>query len=207
MKKVMVLVVLFFVPFPAGTVFAGSNPQADAAIVSALALKVTDRDGVSDILVEKAKSVGGYFKSLDAKAAEFRIPSEKAKEFLEFAEKQGTVIQREYRTTQCEFDLLRKEATLKSREEIRKQYLDVLKKANVKTILVVEKEIAGLIREIETLKGEIRLMRHRLQFAAIEIAFDFRERSAPAPDGTSSFPWLNTLNLPDLVEEFQYARR
>ncbi len=132
---------------------------------------------------------------------------ENADKFLEFAEKQGTVIQREYKTDHKGFDLLRTEAMLKSREEIRLQYLEVLKKANAKTILAVEKEIADLIKGIETLKGEIRYMKHRLRFAEIEISFDFRERSAPAPDGKSSFPWLNTMNLPDLVEEFQYARR
>lgn len=207
MKKVRPLIVFLLAPILAGIAFAGSNPSPKAVVVSVLALKVADRESVSNLLVEKAKSLGGYFKSLDNRGAKFRIPVEKTETFLEFAEKQGTVIQREYKTDHIGFDLLRKEATLKSREEIRDQYLDVLKKADAKTILAVEKEIAGLIKEIENLKGEIRFMKHRLRFAEIEIAFHFRDRSAPAPDGSSSFPWLNTLNLPDLVEEFQHARR
>lgn len=204
MKNVMAITVFLLVPL---TAFAGSNPPPRAIVVSALALKVADRDGASNALVEKAKSFGGYFKSLSPKIAEFRIPVENSEKFLEFAENQGTVIQREYKTDHKGFDLLRMEAMLKSREEIHLQYLEVLKKANAKTILAVEKEIAELIKGIETLKGRIRHMKHRLRFAEIEIVFDFRERAAPAPDGKSSFPWLNTMNLPDLVEEFQYARR
>ncbi len=206
-KKLKIPAVFFLIPLFMGTAFAGDKPRTEAVVVSSLALKVSDREGVSNALVEKARSLGGYFKSLSTKSAEFRIPVENAGKFLEFAEKQGTIVERAYETTNTGFDLLRKEATLKSREEIREQYLGVLKKAKTKTILVVEKEIAGQIKEIETLKGEIRCMKHRLRFAEIEIAFDFRERAAPAPDGKSSFPWLNTLNLPDLVEEFQYARR
>ena len=46
------------------------------------------------------------------------------------------------------------------------------------------------------------LMRHRIAFARIEVLFEYRDRSAPVPDGRSSFAWLNSMNLSDLLEEF-----
>ena len=43
------------------------------------------------------------------------------------------------------------------------------------------------------------------QTAEITVSFRFRDRAAPAATGTSSFPWLNTVNLTDLVEDFRHA--
>jgi hypothetical protein len=58
------------------------------------------------------------------------------------------------------------------------------------------------VAEIETLKGQLRHLQDRIALARVEVRFEYRDRSAPVPDGSSSFAWLNTMNLIDLLEEF-----
>ncbi len=138
---------------------------------------------------------------------EFRIPTAAVKDFLLFAEKQGATVERNYSAEDFGEELSRKQAALKSKETVGSEYLKVLEEADVKAVVMVEKAITELVREIEILKGRIRYIRHRLDFAVIRISFKFKDRSAPTADGASSFPWLNTMNISDLVEEFQYETR
>ena len=42
-------------------------------------------------------------------------------------------------------------------------------------------------------------------FADIYVGFQYRERRAPVNDGSSSFEWLNTLNVQDVQYGFQYS--
>ena len=87
-----------------------------------------------------------------------------------------------------------------------RKYLEVMSEAGTSGVLRVEQEVNRLVGEIEQLKGSIRLMEHKLELAEVRISFQFRDRSAPVRDGRSSFPWLNTMNLIDLVEDFRYGR-
>jgi len=95
--------------------------------------------------------------------------------------------------------LLSKQAALKARLATQKQYEALLKQANVDAVLYVEKELIQLIAEIETLKGTIRHLEHRIQYAQVQVAFEYIDRPAPATDGNSSFEWLNSMNLTDLL--------
>ena len=174
----------------------------DTAVESTLVLKVADKDLAAQTLIKKAAQDGGYFISQTDDGVRLKIPATKSESYISFVESQGIVIGRKYEAVFVGDELAKKEASLKAREKIHGQYLEVLQNAGADAVFLVEKEIVGLIREIETLKGEINFLKYRLQFADIVVEFQFRDRSAPAVDGNSSFPWLNSMNLVDLLKDF-----
>jgi hypothetical protein len=176
--------------------------QTEAALISKIVLKVNNKSQAADDLVKKANALGGYFALLTDKSIKLKIPALQLKSFLSFVEKQGVIADRDYESIYLGEMLGRKQASLKSKETVLKKYLEVLNQAEDKSIFFVEKEVVKLIQEIETLKGEIRVIKHRLKFAEVNVSFEFRDRKAPSPDGRSSFPWLNTLNLVDMVKDF-----
>lgn len=179
--------------------------ESKAAIVARLVLKVTDRDQAASLLIQRAEELEGWFSRRSDEMVELKIPAAKAEGFIGFALEQGILADRSYSSTNYDNRLSLLAATLKSKESLLSDYLDVLKEAKQSSILAVEQEIVALTEQIEKIKGEMRYLAHNAEYARISISFQFRDRSAPTADGKSSFRWLNTMNLSDLVRDFQYG--
>ncbi len=122
--------------------------------------------------------------------------------FMEFVPKLGEITDHSLKRYYLGEHLIEKESSLSGKMEVMAQYMKVLEEAETEAILLVEKEIIHLMEAIEKLKGEIRYLKHCIRFAKINISFRFRDRTIPKNDGTSSFPWLNTMNLSDLIGDF-----
>jgi hypothetical protein len=183
---------------------AGSTAWAGetSAVQIQLVVKVSDRDLAAESLVGSAEKLKGYFTRKARNAVVLRVPAAGLNTLLTEAAALGQVIDRQLRREDLGTALLQKEAALKAKTEVQGQYLALLEQAEADGALTVEKELIQLVAEIETLKGQIRHLQHRIAFAQVEVRFDYRDRPAPVPDGSSSFAWLNTMNLSDLFEEF-----
>ena len=179
-----------------------ANAEETSAVAVEVVVKVDDRGKAADRLVARAQHLGGYFllKSMDA--ATLRVPAAGLESLLAEVGQTGLVIDRRLRREDLGEALLQKGAALKAKTETQQQYVALLDQADADGALSIEKELVNLVTEIETLKGEIRQMRHRIAMAQVTVRFDYRDRAAPVPDGTSSFAWLNTMNLSDLLKEF-----
>ncbi|MDH4319508.1 MAG: DUF4349 domain-containing protein [Desulfobulbaceae bacterium] len=176
--------------------------DSQAAIVAQLVLKVSDRDQAASLLIQRAEDLDGWFSRRSDEMVELKIPAANAESFIGFALEQGILADRSYSSTSYDNQLSLLSASLKSKESLLSDYLEVLKEARQASILAVEQEIVALTEQIEKIKGEIRYLAHNTEYARISITFQFRDRSAPTADGSSSFPWLNTMNLSDLVGDF-----
>ena len=71
-------------------------------------------------------------------------------------------------------------------------------------MIAVENEVIRLINEIENVKGQLRKQEHLSRYADIQVLFRFKDRGAPIADGSSSFNWINQLNITDVIQSFQY---
>jgi hypothetical protein len=180
---------------------AGWAGQASAVQVR-LVVKVGDRQKAADRLVRSAEKSKGYFLEKSGKAVTLRVPAANVRKIMAEADKLGLVIDRQFEREDLGGALLEKEAALKAKSDVQRQYLALLDRADAEAALYVEKELIKLVTEVESLKGRIRFLRHRIDFARIEVLFEYRDRAAPVRDGRSSFAWLNSMNLPDLLEEF-----
>jgi hypothetical protein len=173
-------------------------------VVASLTLKVLHREEAAQALIDAAESEGGYFSSYTASGVVLRIPVASTEGFLQEATALGLVVQREYSSTDLGGALLDLRARLSGRNDVLAQFFEMVPTAGVKSIVTVEREIVNLVADIERIQGRIRYLEHQAAMSRIDIAFEFRERSAPSRDGDSSFAWLNTLNVADLVQDFRY---
>ncbi len=108
-----------------------------------------------------------------------------------------------YRSDDVADSLDQLRAELKAKLELYAQLEKLLAAADAAGILEVEAAAARLIREIEVLKGRLRVLQHRVDFATVRINFRLLERQRPKDDAQSTFPWLNTLGLSALLRGFE----
>lgn len=182
---------------PAPAEIRESNVQAG------LVIKVAKRDLAADALVAKTRELGGYFASLSSQQVVLRVPVDSADSLIEFVAGQGLVVSRTYTRTDMSGTLGELRSRLKARQDVLSRYLDVLGGAKADAVVTVEQQVTSLIAEIEELEGRIRLLENQVGYATVTVGFQFRERAAPRRDGASSFGWLNTLNLADLIQGFR----
>lgn len=178
--------------------------QTQDVITASLVLKVQVPEDAASALVARAEKLGGYFSRRTQQQLVLKIPAEQVNDWLAYAATLGVVAERSFERQNVNQQLVESRSRLGAREEVMKRYLELLQEAGTASVLQVEQEVNRMVGEIESIKGQLRLTEHRIQFAELTVSFKFRDRAAPLRDGRSSFPWLNTVNLADLVEDFQY---
>ena len=174
-----------------------------ARVRAGLVVAVAQRDEASGALVAQAEALGGWFSALGDASVSLRVPVDTVGELIDFAAGLGVVADRSFDSADLTAAVVEKRARLAARREVLEQYMALLPTAEAGAVLTVEREIVSLVAQIERLEGSLRLLEHQADYAALTVDFRFRERAAPARDGSSSFAWLNTLNLEDLVEDLQ----
>lgn len=177
---------------------ATSAPQP-TRVTASLTVAVTQWESAADALVASATSQGGWFQSRTRSALSLRVPTAQVDELVALAESQGKVIARSIARDDVGQQIAELRGRLKAREEVLERYYDVLSTASSSSIVAVEGQVLHAIEQIETLKGQLRLVEDQATYGRVEISFQFRDRAAPVQDGSSSFGWLNTLNVQDVI--------
>jgi hypothetical protein len=185
----------------------GQPDLGGSALTASIALRVDDREQALDRAVALARERGGWFASLTQDRVSLRVPAERARDLVDALRAEGEPFERTFDSTDLRAQLVDLEARLSSRRGILDKYMEVLGKASPKSIVSVEREITRLVAEIENLEGQLRVLRDRAAFARVDVSFRYRERRAPARAGTSSFEWINTVNVADLIADLQADRR
>lgn len=180
-------------------------PPGDSQVQASLVLKVAQRDAAADAIIAKNAELGGYFSTLASQQVVLRVPVAATDTLLGYAGTLGVVVQKGFSRSDRTSTLSDLRARLAAREDVLERYYEVLGGAHADAVVTVERQITSLIDEIERLEGQIRLLQNQVEYATVTVSFQFRERTAPRRDGQSSFPWLNTLNLSDLIEGFRGA--
>lgn len=172
----------------------------------AVTVQVDDRDAAIAEVVRRAEAAGGWFTALSDESVSVSVPSERATAVLDGAKELGLVVERSWSVSDLDTELIDLRARLASREEVLKRYLEILGTAHADAVVAVEHEITRTVAEIEQIQGRVRLLEHRAAYAQLGFSFRFRDRAAPSRDGSSSFAWINTLNLADLQDAFRSGR-
>ncbi len=191
----------------AGRPLAALSDPGDAHVSATLVLRVSDREAAAAQVIAAGEAAGGWFSSLGPDAVSLKIPRAKARALVQDARKLGEVEDRSFSREDLTATLGDLRGLLASREKVLGRYLEVLATASPKSVVSVEREVTGLVSEIESLEGQIRLLQHRADYADVTVSFRFRNRQAPARDGRSSFAWLNQLNVADLLDDLRAGRR
>jgi hypothetical protein len=185
---------------------AEAAAPAATVVTASLTVAVPNRDDAAAAIVALAQSKGGWFTETTADHVALRVPPAVVDEVLQAAGEGGVVMGRSFAARDVGADLADKRARLAAREVMLDRYFDVLTTAGPDAVVAVEREITRLVGEIESLEGQLRYLEHQVDHAVVDVRFQYRDRRAPVRDGTSSFGWINTLNLADLVDDFRYGR-
>jgi hypothetical protein len=175
------------------------------AIRASFVIKVNDRNASAKTLVDAAQKASGYFSNLGDDYVTVKVPNSAVETYLSLCDSQGLVVDRYYEAIDQSRIIAEKEVKLKARRNLLKDHFEMLQQSTAGSVLTVEKAIAELTAEIESLEADLKVLRHDLDFAEIRVDFRFRERRAPLKSATSLFGWVNKLNLIDLKEEFEHG--
>jgi hypothetical protein len=172
------------------------------AIESSIVLNVADGRPAADKIVAKVEELGGYFSERSDLALLLKVPVAQTDTLLEFVADLGTILQRSQQAVDLRVTLEQHRTRVASKRKMLEQYMEVLKTANARAIVSVERQVTALVEEIESLRGAIALLEHRLRLSVVRVSFRLQKRETPVAAGNSPFPWLNTVNLVDLYGDF-----
>lgn len=200
-------------PAPATQVSASKAPNADSsaaplqgvAIVFSCVLQVEESEKASAHAIARAESLGGWFTRRAKTTLELRIPSAQADSFINHLAALGVPMDRNLSTQSVEGELNELNSRLRARRGMLQDFYAMLKESGDSTIFTIQNEIVSLQTEIEQTTGQIQKLEDRMAFAEITIHFRFQERGAPLTTGRSRFKWLNRLDLPTMMEGFDYV--
>lgn len=190
--------------FAASLLLSGSALATEEVVNGSITVKVSQRDEASDAVIAQAREAGGWFSQLAGDHVTLRVPAAQVEPMMDFASELGVLADRQISRSDYSMELSQARARLATREEMLEEYMKVLEQASSKAVVTVEREVTRLVREIEELKGRIRYLEDQVGYGTVQVWFQFRDRSAPVRDGSSSFAWLNSLNLMDLVGDFRW---
>jgi hypothetical protein len=186
------------------SVVGAQETKPRVAYQHSLVLKVGNRDQVADQLIVAVEKLDGYFIERTDEMLRLKVPVESVKKVLAAVEPLGVVIERKQEAQDLGDSMDERRTRLASKQEVLQRYFAVLSNAGPSAVVEVEQEMTSLVQEIESLKGSLTMYEHQLKYADVVVSFQFRERRPPVRDGSSSFRWLNTMNLADLIWGFSH---
>jgi Domain of unknown function (DUF4349) len=182
---------------------ASAQTGQPVAVGASLTIQVSDRDKTAAAAIAKVESLGGYFSLLNDDAVTLKVPAERSRELIDFVKASWKPVEETFRGEDVGASLDELRASLKAKQELFAQFEKLLAAADATGILEVEAAGARLIGEIETLKGRLGALQHRLDFATVVVNFRLLGRERPRDDDVAPFPWLNAIGLNALLREFE----
>jgi uncharacterized protein DUF4349 len=182
------------------------GPLHGVAIVFSCVLQVEESEKAAVQVIARAESLGGWFTRRAKTTLELRIPSAQADSFINGLASLGIPMDRTLSTQSVEGELNELASRLKARRGMLQDFYAMLKESSDSTLFTIQNEIVSLQTEIEQTTGQIRKLQDRMDFAEVTVHFRFQERGAPLTTGKSRFGWLNRLDLPTMMEGFDYVR-
>lgn len=165
-------------------------------------LRVGDINTVSNQLVQKVEKVGGWFLRWENFSVEFRLPVAYLRPILDSLVRYGQVEDRGFQTRDPAMELAELQAQEKARAQLLDEYFAMLRTLRDNRLQVVERQMVDLHAQLETLRGQIRAVEQRSQFAFLRIDFQMLDRN-PLPLAESPFTWIRNLHLHQLQGDFQ----
>jgi hypothetical protein len=178
-----------------------------AALVQRMSfvVKVSEPVRAADDLVAQVEKLEGYFSSRTDSTLVLRVPTRAVDQLAKAIEKSGVVVSRDEAANDVASSLLQMRTLLESRRTMLERYMSVLGGADLSAVVTVEREITGLVQEIEQVAGQLRALEHSLQLAEVRVDYRFPDRRPPLRQGQSSFAWLNSVDLVALLGAFANA--
>ena len=197
-KKIAILLLAFFfftINRFAFTVDDYLHLKLDATIL------VAEPDAVAEKFAQWAEQAGGYFLVKSSTSVIIRFPADKMESLREFIKTVAEeIVTLTSKATDLRESFLEIQSGISSREEMLRNTLNFLDRADIKGTLAIEKEVISLLKEIEDLKGKLRKIYVDRRFALATINLNFFQQNIPG-DIASSFEWINGIDFYKFIQE------
>ena len=151
-------------------------------IVQTASLSIVARnyDEASEAIGKLAKARGGYVEKLDAKAQTgsarelsiaLRVPAKQLDGFLEDLRQLGHVEQESQSNEEVSAEYVDLQARLRSAQATERRLIELLatRTGRLVDVLDVERELARVRGEIESMQGQSNLLQHRVSYATVQV--------------------------------------
>jgi len=159
-----------------------SPDQVGPMIVQTASLSIVARnyDEASEAIGKLAKARGGYVEKLDAKAQTgsarelsiaLRVPAKQLDGFLEDLRQLGHVEQESQSNEEVSAEYVDLQARLRSAQATERRLIELLatRTGRLEDVLDVERELARVRGEIESMQGQSNLLLHRVNYATVQV--------------------------------------
>jgi hypothetical protein len=151
--------------------------------------------------VEKiARDAGGYLALKRDREITIRIPRARFDATLVQIDKIGDVLHRDVQAQDVTDEFVDTEIRIKNARAMQVRLKVLLDKANVKEALEIEKEMRRVTEELELLEGKLKLLKDKIAYSTITVAFEARGSAIQSTRIKLPFPWLMQLGLPALLQ-------
>jgi hypothetical protein len=194
MMKYMARAVFFCVLF---SLCAASSLPAENYLARTMTMQimVADPEATADLLANWAVQRGGYYTFKSTDIVMLRIPQQELDDLRRVVkEKAEETVSESFQALDLRETIVAVRSGMVSREEILQKNLAYIDKTDVEGTLAIEREITGLVGEIEQLKGKLRKLINDAKYARAEIQLSFMEKTLPH-DIPSSFKWINEIDF------------
>lgn len=164
-------------------------------------MAVFETTAAIDAVQKMAEALGGYLVKRTDGYITVRVPSNTFKTALGKLEALGDVLHRDESVedvTEAFYDL---KIRLDNARAMRDRLEQLLAQAkDVKEALAVEKELARITADIETMEGKLKRLRELIAFSTITVRFEARGGETVGDEVRLPFPWLDQLGLSNLLQ-------
>jgi hypothetical protein len=145
-----------------------------------------------------ARNMGGYLAQKHDREITVRVPRARFQPTLVAIDKLGDVVHRDIQAEDVSDDYVDTEIRITNARAMQVRLRQLLERAPVKEALDIEKELARITQELELLEGKMKVLKDRIAYSTITVAFE--PRSASIQSRTRlPFPWLAQIGLPTLL--------
>jgi hypothetical protein len=196
---------------PSGSTQQPAQPVAKDAATPQLLIYTADVtiavfqvDQQMNAVEQVAHAVGGYLSSRSDQQVVIRVPREKFDEAIHKIEALGDVLHRSIAAQDVTDQYVDLQARLKNAYVMRERLTALLKDAQVKDALEIEKELGRVTESIEQMEGQLKLLSDRVAYSTISVSFQaVNPQGVPDTQFTLPFPWIQDLGLSSLLSVHQ----
>lgn len=156
-------------------------------------------------LMARAEALGGYLQSRADGTVTVRVPAERFFELTKELAGYGRITNESLEALDVTKQYVDLSLRIETAEKSRARLIELLSQATkMEDILRIESELRRLTAEVETMKGELRLLSDQIAFSTLTVRF---LSNAPPPSPypvrkESRFPWVNRVGLERVLYEF-----
>ena len=189
-------------PPPGGPRAGGNEPPHDTSMLiytARVTMAVYQVDQGLAAVEKIAKDMGGYLSLKRDREITIRIPRNRFEPTLAAIDKIGDVLHRDIQAQDVTDEFVDTEIRIKNARAMQVRLKALLEKAPVKEALEIEKEMRRVTDEIELLEGKLKLLKDKIAYSTVTVAFEPRGSTIQSTRVRLPFPWLGALGLPSLL--------